>query len=356
MSDAYSILIVKTGALGDVLRTTALLPGLLKRYPGAHITWVVAAGAAPLLEGWPGVVEPCVLDFDDSEATIEALKMRSYQLVISLDEEEVCCRVASSVNADSLVGAFISDGGAVEYTPEAQDWFDMSLISRFGRERADQLKVENLRTHPELLSSMVGVDEGKPHLPLPESAERHAGHLFDSTALAGVERVIGLNTGSGARWPSKQVDVERTIETAVSLARSVGEGIGFVVLGGREEQARNAQILEGLQAQGVVAVGGGSENSLHQFAAIVNRCQLVISSDSLCLHIAIARSVPVVAFFAPTSAPEIELYGLGEKVVSTAPDQCSYRPDTDNSTITPARLVEAALKALDMSREQDKQS
>ena len=74
MSKVDTILIVKTGALGDVLRTTALLPGLLKRYPGARITWVVAAGAAPLLEGWPGVVEPCVLDLEDPEPTIEALK------------------------------------------------------------------------------------------------------------------------------------------------------------------------------------------------------------------------------------------------------------------------------------------
>jgi heptosyltransferase-2 len=73
---------------------------------------------------------------------------------------------------------------------------------------------------------------------------------------------------------------------------------------------------------------------------------LVLTSDSYCLHVAVARRVPVVAFFAPTSAAEIELHGLGEKVVSTAPDACSYRRDADSSTITPLRLAQAAERVL----------
>ena len=59
-----------------------------------------------------------------------------------------------------------------------------------------------------------------------------------------------------------------------------------------------------------------------------------------------ALGVPLVSFFAPTSAAEIELYDLGEKVVSTASDACSYRPDADNRSITPERLADAALREL----------
>ena len=60
----------------------------------------------------------------------------------------------------------------------------------------------------------------------------------------------------------------------------------------------------------------------------------------------LSRRVRAVAFFAPTSAAEIEMYGLGEKVLSTAPDYCSYATDADNSTITAERLVEAAQRVL----------
>ena len=43
------ILIIKTGALGDVLRTTTLLHPLKQKYPLARITWITAAAAVPLL-------------------------------------------------------------------------------------------------------------------------------------------------------------------------------------------------------------------------------------------------------------------------------------------------------------------
>jgi hypothetical protein len=54
----------------------------------------------------------------------------------------------------------------------------------------------------------------------------------------------------------------------------------------------------------------------------------------------------MVTFFAPTSAAEIDLFGLGEKVASTSADYCSYRAEVDRSTITVERLVAASLRVL----------
>ncbi|HLU38748.1 MAG TPA: glycosyltransferase family 9 protein, partial [Planctomycetota bacterium] len=93
-------------------------------------------------------------------------------------------------------------------------------------------------------------------------------------------------------------------------------------------------------------IDAGTDNSLLDFAALIDRCEVVITSDSLALHIALARRRRVVAFFAPTSAAEIDVWDLGEKIVSTAPDYCSYRPDADNSTITPERIAAACARVL----------
>jgi heptosyltransferase-2 len=57
------------------------------------------------------------------------------------------------------------------------------------------------------------------------------------------------------------------------------------------------------------------------------------------MHLAIAQDVPTLAFFAPTSAVEIDGFGRVQKVVSTAPDYCSYRSDADNSSVTAGRLL-----------------
>jgi heptosyltransferase-2 len=58
----------------------------------------------------------------------------------------------------------------------------------------------------------------------------------------------------------------------------------------------------------------GGIHSLRNFAAVVNQCSVVVSSDSLAMHFAIATGRRLVVFFGPTSAAEIELYGLGTKV------------------------------------------
>src|SRR5690606_6565214 len=113
--------------------------------------------------------------------------------------------------------------------------------------------------------------------------------------------------------------------------------------GGPEERERNRGLRAALErhADELAVLDAGTDNGLLEFAALVDACDLLVTSDSLALHVALARGVPLVAFFAPTSADEIELYGLGEKVRSTAPDYCSYRPDADNSSLTPERLAAA---------------
>ncbi len=58
----------------------------------------------------------------------------------------------------------------------------------------------------------------------------------------------------------------------------------------------------------------GCDNTLGQFAALVNLCDLVVTGDTTALHIAIGLRKNVVAIFGPTCAPEIELYGRGAKV------------------------------------------
>ena len=45
------ILIVKLSALGDVVHTLPALNALRKRYPHAHITWLVETAAAEIIRG-----------------------------------------------------------------------------------------------------------------------------------------------------------------------------------------------------------------------------------------------------------------------------------------------------------------
>jgi len=69
----------------------------------------------------------------------------------------------------------------------------------------------------------------------------------------------------------------------------------------------------------------GCDNSLLEFAAIVDLCDLIITADTLALHIATALNKKIVALFGPTSSNEIELYGRGIKLCSPDGCKCYYR-------------------------------
>ncbi len=344
------ILILKTGALGDVLRTTSILPGLRERFPSMEVTWVTAPAARTLVERHPEVGRVLEVAPDDEAAVArlsEQLAQERFEWVLSLDDEWPLCRMAAAQDTVRLSGATIVDGER-SYTDDVREWFDMGLLSRLGKVEADALKVQNHRSHPQIYADMFGIAPGQPALPLQAREVEGAQDFFRLSKLGTRGPVIGLNTGAGGRWSSKTMPLAEVVRLIESLHRSMAGQVHFLLLGGPSEADRNQTIA--LHASNLAdpphVVDGGSENSLGEFAALIDRLDLLITSDSLALHLAVARHRPIVSFFAPTSAAEIELYGLGEKVLSTARDYCSYRKDADNSTITAERVGESALRVL----------
>ncbi len=343
-----AILILKTGALGDVLRTTALLPGIHVRHAHARVTWVTAPGAVDLVRLHPQVAEVVALDpraGDELEAVGERLRAATWDWVVSLDDEEALCRLAASIPTRRLSGATWCAERGGTYTEDTGPWFDMGLLSVHGKQEADRRKAANTRSHPAILTDMLDLPLGRPVLPREPAAEAGAATFAAQHDLAGHGPVIGLNTGAGGRWRSKMLPPERAVELVLELHRRLEGGAAFLLLGGRDEAERNRGLAAALDGR-VRLVDAGTENDLLRFAGLVSSCDLLITSDSLALHVAVAREVRVVAFFAPTSAAEIELWGLGEKVASTSPDYCSYRRDADTSSLTVERLAAAVLRQL----------
>jgi heptosyltransferase-2 len=351
------LLLLKTGALGDVLRTTSVLPGLRALHPDLSVTWLTAPGAVPLVRHHPLVAEVHTVVADEPasvEEVARALEAEPWDRLLSLDDEEPLCALAARVAAASgarLTGATLAPDGSRTYTEDSAPWFDMGLLSRFGKEEADRLKVLNRESQPAIYARMLGIEMGEPELPVDPSDLGRARERAEAEGWHEGGPLIGMNTGAGGRWESKKLPVERVAELMLELDRRL-ERPGFLLLGGPEERERNAAIRDAAAGR-VRLFDAGVEHPLLEFAALVDRVDLLVTSDSLALHVAIARRRPVVAFFAPTSAAEIELYGRGEKVVSTAPDVCSYRPDADTSTLTVERLadaVERTLAAADVRR------
>jgi len=321
------ILIVKHGALGDVVRTSWLLPGLHKRFGLAtRVDWMTAPGAADLVRFNPFV----------ERVLTEAPRLRPGDgWVFSWAEGRHPMGAAGCVSCERFSGARLRDGRH-DYTEDMAPWFDMGLLSRFGKARADAMKVANTASHVALFSSMLNVPVTQASFfnsPVREARWRSA--LRDGSSGA----VFGFNPFAGGRWPAKALPESALSELLQHVLADPALGVGRIVLFS-EERARAETLLADFPASlaSRIVVPDTSESTL-ELAAAIRALDYLVTTDSLALHLAVAQSVPNLSFYAPTSAAEIETFGTGVKLLSTAPDYCSYRGDADNTSITAMRLL-----------------
>jgi ADP-heptose:LPS heptosyltransferase len=309
------LLIIKLDAMGDVLRTTALLPALAETHPGTAITWITRRESRPLLERNPYIAEV----FDYGEDALTQLFARTFDRVINLDAGKTSAALVSAANAKQKDGFILDARGFVQPTnAAARTWLEMGIF--------DDLKRQGTRTYQDLMLDIVG-RSGAPHRYVFELSEeeRRRGRLHLQRLGVDFSRpVIGLNTGAGRRWELKQWREEGYLELIERLARR--HDAQFVLLGGPEECERHQRLLSRSQ---VPLIDSGCNNAVRHFAAIVAACAMVIAGDTLAMHLSLALGRRTVVLFGPTSAAEIEMYGLGEKVVPRMDCLACYKPTCD---------------------------
>tara|TARA_Y100001935_G_C17280672_1_gene497295 strand:+ start:481 stop:1497 length:1017 start_codon:yes stop_codon:yes gene_type:complete len=328
------ILIVKFGALGDVVRTSYFLPGLLKKYPGAEIFWYTSKLSLDLLSS-----NKYITKLFTNEDTYDVLGSESFDYVISLDDEREILETLYDYSIRVDVGAYINDDSIVTYTDNSAQWFDMGLLSKFGKIEADRLKKTNKREHNEIFAEILDIDISKPYFFGDTTKD------IEHFELSSSDYNIGLNPGAGGRWVGKRLLKNEAVRLINELEKKIinKKKVKVFLLGGKTEHDFNNAILKDCN---FLAIDTGADNTLKEFAKIISMMDLVITSDSLALHLAIAQGIKSLSFFAPTSSAEIGLFDNGVKVESLSEDYCSYVSDADNSSITSKRLLDA-LSSLD---------
>lgn len=324
-------LIVKKGALGDVV-LTSYFAGALKRKHGEtlRLSWLAPA-SLDLLRLNPHI--------DDLWCDFGQARSYRFTRIFSLDDEIDTLECVKELSTDSITGASLRDARA-GYSGDSAESFDMGLHSRFGKQRADELKKWNQRSHAQIFAGIFWVEEVVPEFFLDEACRDWAREQLPTADCR-----IGINPYSAGRWPSKELnptELESLIARVLSGASPFGEDPAIVLLGAGRDLERNEIPAAKYGVSNVVPLC--TDASVQHLAAAIGGLDYLISSDSLALHLAIAQNVGFTAFFSPTSAAEIDDWGVGTKVISTAPDYCSYRKDADNSTITARRILDGIAK------------
>lgn len=324
------VLIIKTGALGDVLRTTTLLPNLHRTYNGVEVTWITDQAAIPLLAATPLIKE--VVAIQDRARIGTLIDGEVFDLLISLEKEQEPLLLAARVRTRRAVGfAPTPFGKPTVFNREARLGLLLGLD--------DDLKFrQNTKSYPQIVAEMCGLVHQRDRYVLEMTPEAVRART-ELRNLAGKPVIIGLNTGCGTVFRTKQWLENHWLDLARRLSRR--DGCRVVMLGGPAEAQMNRRILEALPD----VLDGGANRPLSEFIGVVDACDLVVSSDTLGMHIAIARERPVIALFGSTSATEIDLYDRGEKVVTDFPCAPCYKRSCDFDPWCMERLMPEQVEA-----------
>jgi len=292
-------LIVKLGATGDVVRTTPLLHRL-----NGRVVWLTAEQNKTLLQKLLGVpLDLHVVTWEERSV----LAGRTFDLVIQLEDDAETASIQKSVRTKRLFGAYEGANGRMSYTDDSSGWFDLSLISRFGRTEADARKLRNRRTYQDLIFEGLGFNFTGQEYCLPPVA---------TTELKGD---VAIAPEAGQVWPMKKWAHYDWLKSELERC---GLKVNFL--------PTRPTLLEHLaDVQG-------------------HRC--LVSGDSLPMHLALGSRVACVALFNCTSPWEIHDYGILTKFVSPLLDEFFYKRVFDaraTTAISKDAVLNAVLQAAD---------
>ncbi len=249
-------------SLGDVLRTTPVLYALREKYPHSRITWVVSKEAKPLLQENPFLDRLLVW----GEFEPELIQKERFDLLLNLERVPWVCRFSGGVASRISYGLTMNDSG------------DYRLKTKAGTPLNGTIDIAQ-----KIIIEMLGLPWSRQEYVLgyrPTDPEIHD---------------IGLNYRVGARLPTKGMVMERWRDLAERLG-SLGYRVSW---------------QEGF-------------DDLYVYMNWINSCSLLVTGDSLGLHLALALKKRLIGLFGPTDPKEIFFYPGSHFITSRT--ECNYMP------------------------------
>jgi len=283
-------LIVRLGALGDIVHAIPVAAALRRAYPSARIDWLVSGKHREILDLVPAI-DRRLATKDRGGAgggaallnAIRGLRSARYDVAIDLQGLIKSAIIARLSGASQVVGfnsKYAREGLArVFYT----NVYDPGGDGMYAPSETRHVVDINLG-----VLNAIGINPGPPEFPLEPVISRVAAQM---TEAAG-GRFALLNPG--AAWPNKRWPPPRL--GALAMALRERQNLRSVVLWGPGEFDL---------AEDVVATAGGAailspQTSVADIVALARAAVVMVSGDTGPTHIAAAVGTPIVGIYGPT--------------------------------------------------------
>lgn len=294
------ILIIKLGAIGDVIRTTPLLKKYRTLYPSAHFTWITL---------YPDVLpkEEINVIYKLDSIGIFNVSHSQFDIAINLDKDPEACLLLNKVSAAEKYGFTYHNGHLAPATPNADHKILTGLF--------DNLSKANKKSYLEEIFEICHLPFEYEEYSIRRNQELGQKWLSHIQEQAQGKPIIGLNTGCGDRWKTRLWPKEYWID----LIRKLQNGGYYpVVLGGKAEDELNQYYQK---ETGVYYPG---YFSLEEFIEITASCDLIVTQVSLMMHIAIALQKTLILFNNIFNPHEFELYNRGVLMQPSSGCDCYF--------------------------------
>jgi len=331
---ARSILVVRLGALGDLVHALPAVAALRAAWPDARIDWLVDGRYAALLAMVPIIDRTIVVGRAAGASTLSALRsLRRERYDAAIDLQGLLKSAAFA----RLSGARDTVGFAAAQLRERA----ASLLYTT-RVRADD-HGHVIRKNLSLVRALgVAADVMTCPLTVPPTPKLAEVRTLLGAGDAGAFAII--NPGAG--WPNKQWPADRYGAVAAHLGRRYG--LPSLVSWGPGE-------LEGAERVAVASHGAAKvapATSLADLVALARAAALFVAGDTGPLHLAAAVGTPVVGVFGPTNPARNGPWADDDVCVSRFDDcECHHkrrcrRPTPCIETIAPQEVIDAVDRRL----------
>ena len=309
-----NILIVKLSAIGDVIHTLPALNAIRKQYPDAHITWLVEEAAHSLIKGHEALdrilvskrkhwikglwSKSCLNNIKEAFCFIKELRDTRYDLIFDFQ---------ALLKSGVLI--WLAKGKRKIGFNKGMEHMEHSYI--FLNERIPPVDMDNhalLRSMMLLDAIGIPADEIEYNLPLFEQNYSKANDLLTQHDVKEYKLLIAINPV--AKWETKLWSNEKFAKLADMLVEQYDAKIVFT--GGDKDRSLIADVVSGMQGRSFNLAG---ETSLKMLAALYEKSDLLVSTDTGPMHIAAAVGTPVVALFGPTAPWRTGPFGHGHQIV-----------------------------------------
>jgi lipopolysaccharide heptosyltransferase I len=283
-------LLVRLGALGDIVHAIPVAAALSRAFPSARIDWLVSAKHRDLLDLVPVIDRRLVIkDRGDAAAgtplvaAIRELRRSRYDVVFDLQgliKSAVLARLSGAPARVGFSSAYLRERLARPFYTEVYDPGGGGMYDPRERSHVVQMNLG--------LLTAIGLTVPVPEFPI----ERV------DTAVARAMRERAGNryalVNPGAAWPNKRWPPARY--GAVARALDERHGLKTIVSWGPGEEPLAQEVVR--ESSGAALLS--PRTSIADLLALIRGAALMISGDTGPTHVAAALGTPIVGIYGPT--------------------------------------------------------